>query len=94
LELGQCLAGGFDIQAVGIEFEVGVELGDGLFALLHLLGDLPEGEVGLGIVGLNLYGVFGTEIGGVQIAPAFVEFSDGEVFGGTVFRGLDLLDLG
>ena len=47
----------------------------------------------LGIVGLNLYGVFGAEIGGVEIAPAFVEFGDGKVFGGSIFRGLNLLDL-
>jgi hypothetical protein len=49
--------------------------------------------VGLGIVGLNLYGVFGAEIGGAQIAPAFVEFSDGEVLGDSIFRGLNFFDL-
>ena len=49
--------------------------------------------MGLGIIGLNRYSVLGAEIGGVEIAPAFVEFRDGEVFGGSIFRRLNLLDL-
>ena len=94
MELGQCLACGLNVQTVGIELEVGVELGDGLFALLHLLGYLREGEVCVGIVGLSLYGIFGSKVGGVEISPVFVEFSDSKVFSSTVFGSLNLLDFG
>jgi len=47
LELGQGFARCFDIQAIGIELQVGVELSDGLVAFLHLLGDPSKGEVGV-----------------------------------------------
>jgi hypothetical protein len=94
LELGQGFARCLYIQAVRVELQVGVELSDGLVALLHLLGDSGEGEVGVWIVGLNLHCVFGAKIGGVQIAPVLVEFSDCEVFGGSIFRSLNLFDLG
>jgi hypothetical protein len=65
LELRQRFSGGFDIEAVGVELQISIELRDGFVAFLHLLGDPSESEMGLWIVRLNLYGVFGTEIGGV-----------------------------
>src|SRR5260370_28805724 len=94
LQLGERLAGGFDPLSFGVELEVGVVLLDGVVPLLQLLRYLRVGEVYLRIVRKNFYGVLGAEMGGGEIAVAFIEPGDAQVLRGTVFVGLELMDLG
>ena len=84
----------FGLFAVGVELEVGLVLGDGFVFFLHLLRDLGEGEVGGGVVGLDVDGVFGAEIGALVVFVAHVELGDVEVFVDALVVGLDRLTLG
>ncbi len=48
----------------------------------------------VGVGGLVLHGVFAAQIGGVPVAAVQVVTGDGDVFGGAIFVGLEVLDLG
>ena len=88
------LAGRFGFFAVRIELEVGLILGDRFFFLLHLLRDLGEGEVGRGVVGLNVDRVLCAQIGAGEVVVAHVELCDLEVLVDTFVVGLNAFDLG
>jgi hypothetical protein len=86
--------GGFGFFAIRIELEVGFELGYGLILFLHFLGDFGKGEVCGGVVGLNLDGVFGTEVGAGQVVVVHVEHGDLQVFVYALVIGLNVYRLG
>ena len=80
--------------AVGVELEIGFELGYGFVLLLHLLRNLGEGEVGVGVVGLDFDGVFGAEIGTLEVAVTHIKFGYAEVLVYAFVVGLDFCDFG
>jgi hypothetical protein len=86
--------GGFGFFAIGVELEVGFELGDSLVLFLHLLCDFSEGEVCGGVIGLNLDGVFGAEVGAGQVVVVHVEHGYFEIFIYALVIGLDVDGLG
>jgi hypothetical protein len=94
LQFVECSLSGFSFFALGVEFEISLVFGHRFFFFLHLLCDLCEGKVGLGVLGLNFDGVFGAEIGAGEVVVAHVEPGDAEVLVDTFVVGLDALDLG
>jgi len=86
--------GCFGLFAFGIEFEVGLELGDGFVFLFHFLRDLAQREVGEGVVGLDFNCVFRAEVGTGQVVIVHVELRDGDVLVDALIVGLDFFDLG
>jgi hypothetical protein len=85
---------GFGFFAIGVELEVGLELGDGLVLFLHLLGDFGEGEVSGRVVGLNLDGVFGAKVGAGKVVVMHVEHCDFQVLIYALVVRLDVYGLG
>jgi hypothetical protein len=90
----KCFAGRFGFFAVRVELEVGLVLGDRFVFLLHLLRDLGEGEVGRGVIGLNVDRVLRAQIGSGEVVVVHVELCDLEVLVDTFVIGLNALDLG
>jgi hypothetical protein len=86
--------GFFRSLPIGIELQVGLELGDGFVFLLHLLCNLGEGVVRGGVVRLGLDGVLGAKIGAGKIVVVHVELCDLEVLVDALIVGLDAFDLG
>ncbi len=80
--------------ALRVQLQVGLELGDGFVLFFHLLRDFGEGEVGGGVVWLNVYRIFGAEIGTLVVLVAHIKLRDREVFVDTLVVGLDSFDLG
>jgi hypothetical protein len=78
---------------VGVELEVELVFSDGFVFFLHLLQNLPEGEVSKRVVGLDADGVFGTEVGALVVLVVHIELCDGDVFVDALVVGLDLFDL-
>jgi hypothetical protein len=81
--------GFFGFFAIGVKFEVGLELGDCFVFLFHLLRDLCEGVVSGGVVGLGFDGILRSEVGALQVVVAHVELGDSEIFVDTLVVGLN-----
>ena len=94
MKLGEGLFGGLGFFAFGVEFEIGLEFGDGFVFLLHLLRDLSQGEVGGGVLGLNVDRIFRAEIGALIVFVVQIKLCDGEVFVDAFVVGLNSFDLG
>jgi hypothetical protein len=94
LQFVECSLSGFSFFALGVEFEISLVFGHRFFFFLHLLCDLCEGEVGLGVLGLNFDCVFGAEISTREVVVAHVKLGYSEVFVDTFIVGLEAPDLG
>jgi hypothetical protein len=94
LQFVECSLSGFSFFALGVEFEISLVFGHRFFFFLHLLCDLCEGEVGLGVLGLNADCVLGAQIGAGEVVVAHVELCDLEVLVDTFVVGLNAFDLG
>jgi hypothetical protein len=84
----------FGLFAAGIELEISLVFGDGFVLFLHLLGDLGEGKVTGGVVGLYLNGIFGAEISALKVFVVQVELRNLEVFVDAFVVRLNVLDFG
>jgi len=82
------------LLALWVEFEIGFELGDGFVFFLELLRCLREDKMSVGVVGLDLDGVFGTQIGALKVLVTHVEFGDCEVLVNALIVGLHSFWLG
>jgi hypothetical protein len=89
LEFIQRSMGFFGFFAIGVKFEVGLELGDCFVFLFHLLRDLGEGVVSGGVIGLGFDGILRAEVGALQVVVAHVELGDSEVFVDALVVGLN-----
>jgi len=94
LEFCEGLFGVFGLFPVGVEFEVGLVLGDGLVFFLHLLRDLGEGKVGCRVIGLDLDGIFRAEVGALVVFIPHVELCYVEIFVDALVVALDMLGFG
>jgi hypothetical protein len=73
LKFSECFFGSFCLFAIGVKFEISLVLGDGFIFFLHLLRDFGESEVGGGVVGLHLHGIFGAEVSALIVFIVQVE---------------------
>ena len=94
LKLGKGLFGGLGFFAFGVDFEIGLEFGDGFVFLLHLLRDLTQGEVGGRVLGLNVDRIFGAEVGALIVFIIQIKLRDRKVFVDAFVVGLNSFDLG
>jgi hypothetical protein len=93
-KIGEGFFGGLCLLAFGVKLEIGLVLGDGFVFFLHLLRDLGQCEVGGGVVGLNVDGIFGAEVGALIVFVVQVKLCDGKIFIDALVVGLHSLDLG
>jgi hypothetical protein len=93
-ELGEGLFGVFGLFPVGIELEIGLELGDGFVLFLHLLRYLGKDEVGGRVFRLYADRIFGAEIGALVVFVVHIKFCDAQIFIDAFVVGLDSFYLG
>jgi hypothetical protein len=94
LKISERLFCGVGPFAIGVEFEIGLVLGDGFVLFLHLLCYLGKGEVGGGELGLDIDRIFGAEIGALVVFVVQIKLRNAQVFIDAFVVGLDSFHLG